>query len=123
MKKVLIVEDQPEMRLLIKDQLAAKGFDVSEAKNGKEGLEAALKEHPDLILLDVLMPEMNGIEMAKKLHEDEWGKNAKLIIMTNFDSESKLRRELQNITFKYMIKTDVQIEEIVEEATRVLSLS
>src|SRR3989344_2765072 len=110
-KTILIVEDEEPMQLVLKDILAFEGFDVFEAKNGEEGLEMALRVRPDLILLDILMPQMNGLVMLKKLCEDEWGKKAKVIILTNYDEKEKDAEALDNKVFDYFVKTDIKITE------------
>ena len=73
-KKILIVEDDNSVRKVFKDRLLQEGFSIIEASDGEEGLATALKEHPDLILLDILMPKMDGMTMLSKLHQDEWGR-------------------------------------------------
>ena len=66
-KVVLVIEDDPPLREALYDKLTREGFSVFLAKNGEEGLALALREHPDLVLLDLLMPKMGGIEMARRL--------------------------------------------------------
>ena len=81
-KKVLIVEDEAPLRNAVSDILSFEGFDVFQAKNGQEGLETALKEHPDMILLDLMMPIMDGCTMYKRLKEDAATKDIPVIIIT-----------------------------------------
>ncbi len=71
--KILIVEDEATICNALRDKLAGAGFLVLAAKNGEEGLKAALKERPDMILLDILMPKMDGLAMLKQLRENAWG--------------------------------------------------
>lgn len=71
-KKILIVEDEKNLRTAIVDVLQYANFETLEAKNGKEGLKLALKEHPDLILLDLFMPEMDGMTALGKIRRDTW---------------------------------------------------
>lgn len=73
-KTILVVEDQIPILQILVYRFDSEGFNVIEAKNGKDGLELALKEHPDLILLDIILPKLDGIEMLKKLRADNWGK-------------------------------------------------
>ena len=84
MKKILIVEDNEKNRLLIKDILLYYGYEVIEAENGKEGLEQAKKHLPDLILLDIQMPVMDGFTAIKMLKDDPATKNIKIIALTSF---------------------------------------
>lgn len=71
-KKILIVEDEKNLREAIADVLHNRNFISLQAKNGREGLKLALKEHPDLILLDLLMPEMDGMTAFEKIRKDSW---------------------------------------------------
>ncbi len=117
--KILVVDDEKLLRKALKDKLSSEGFDVLEAKDGEEGLKKALSEHPDLILLDVMMPKMDGTEVVKKLQEDKWGKNVKIIMLTNVSDPVKVAEATeagsQNMTvYDYMIKSDWKLEEVVE---------
>lgn len=107
-KTILIVEDEVSMLNALRDKLTREDFFVLEAKNGKEGLEVALLEHPDLILLDVVMPIMDGMTMLKNLREDEWGKDAKVIILTNLSDVAVAHR-----SYDYLVKSDWKIEDVV----------
>lgn len=75
MKKILIVEDEESLLKTLGEKFTLEGFEVVKAQNGVEGLRVALQEHPDLILLDIVMPVMGGMEMLGKLRQDDWGKN------------------------------------------------
>ena len=83
-KKILIVEDdEPIIFSLSKKLELFKTVKVLCARNGEEGLSMALVEKPDLILLDIVMPEMDGIEMLRRLRKNDWGKTVKVIILSN----------------------------------------
>ena len=114
-KTILIVEDEVPMQIALKDILTFEGFDVLMAQNGLEGLEMALEKHPDLILLDILMPKMNGIRMLKILRTNEWGKKAKIIILTNYDEREDVASALENEVYDYFVKTDIKITEVVQK--------
>ncbi len=81
-KRILCIEDEPEMIDLIKVILEKKGFEVRGAVGGKEGLEKARAEKPDLILLDLMMPEMDGWEVYRQLKSDEELKDIPVIVVT-----------------------------------------
>ena len=90
-KKVLMIDDDPEFVEAISNLLDAKGYDVHTASNGKEGVEKAKAEDPDLILLDVMMTTKNeGFNVARELHDDENLKNTPIIIMTGIRREMNL---------------------------------
>lgn len=114
-KKVLVVDDDDNLRLALTDKLIIEGYDAIEAKNGKEGLDKALDLHPDLILLDVLMPVMNGLEMLKALREDDWGKDATVIMLTVLESAESVAEAMAGGSFTYIIKTDQNTDEIVKK--------
>ncbi len=101
MKKILIIEDELAYVSLLRDTLA-KTYQVIVAKNGKEGLEYAIKEHPNLMLLDIKMPVMDGMTMLGKLRKDAWGKTAKVILLTNLEpSDSVLGQVVKDLPTYY----------------------
>jgi two-component system response regulator VicR len=81
-KKILCIEDDPEMIDLIKLILERKGFEVLEAVGGKEGLEVIHREMPDLILLDLMMPEIDGWEVFRRIRADEQLKDIPVVVVT-----------------------------------------
>jgi len=87
MAKVLVVEDQEEIAALLKFKLKNSGYDVILAENGKIGLESARNNQPDLIILDVMMPVMNGVETLKALKSDDNLKSIPVIMLTAQSSE------------------------------------
>ena len=68
-RKILIIDDDPQIRMLLTDRLEANGYRIIQAENGLKGLELAEEENPDVILLDIQMPEMNGLEVLRRLHQ------------------------------------------------------
>ena len=121
MKKILIVEDELAYVKLLHDQLVAKGYEIYEAKDGKEGLEVAKKEKPDLILLDIRMPVMDGMTMLSLLRKDESGKSVKVIILTNLEPDKKIIGEVvkDKLTY-YFVKSDTKLEDLTEKIREVL---
>jgi DNA-binding response OmpR family regulator len=81
-KRVVCIEDEPEMIDLVKLILSRKGFQVVGAMGGREGLEAIRREKPDLVLLDLMMPDMDGWEVYQKMKADETTKNTPVIVVT-----------------------------------------
>ena len=120
-KKILIAEDDKVLLNLIRDELTAEGFEVLGASNGKEGLDLALKFHPDLILVDIIMPIMNGMEMTEKIREDEWGKAVKIIVLTNLNAEKNVADFLEKGAYDYLLKSDWSIEDVVKRVKDRLS--
>ena len=112
-KVLLIAEDEPSLRYILRDKLSNIGFTVFEAADGEEGLAVAMKEHPDLILLDLVMPKMDGISMLKKLRESDWGKSVKVLVLTNLDETGKISEAVEQGAEECLIKGDWSIESIV----------
>lgn len=121
MKKVLIVEDDKDFLWLLRQSFDAKNFSVFYAVDGEEGLETAKKEKPDLILIDILLPKMDGIAMAKKIKEA--GIEAQMIFLTNF-KDSQHISEVMNVAVgaDYIVKSDMHIDAIVDRAKNKLGI-
>jgi len=89
-KKILLIDDDPKITRLIESRLKANGYDVISSKDGKAGIEKAKKESPDLILLDIMMPEIDGYGVIEKLKKDEDTKSIPVVMLT-------AKRELEDI--------------------------
>lgn len=122
-KTILIVEDETSMLRALTDKLSREGFAVLEAKNGKEGLEIALKEQPALILLDIVMPVMDGMTMLKKLRADTYGKNVPVILLTNLNESEKIAEAVESGVYDYLLKTDWKIEDVVKRTKERLQIT
>lgn len=122
--RILIVEDEVSMLSAMADKIRQSGFaEPLTAHDGEEGLAHALREHPDLLLVDILMPKMDGITMVKKLREDAWGKTAKIIILTNFDTTDEMMKDVALIEPSYyLLKSNWEMEDIVTKIKEVLKL-
>lgn len=114
-KKVLIVEDDTSLRKALAEKLLYEGFVVYEAENGVIGLEVALRERPDIVLLDVIMPKMDGLTMLTHLREDTWGMGAQVIMLTNVNDGESVLKSLDQAAFDYLIKSDWKLEDIVKK--------
>lgn len=121
-KKILIVEDDAPLLGALKAKFASEGFNVVTAVDGVEGLAAAVNEHPDLILLDIIMPRMDGLTMMKKLREDAWGKSARIILLTNLSDPGMVMEALHDGAYDFLVKTDWKLEAVVEKVYSVLGL-
>jgi DNA-binding response OmpR family regulator len=120
-KKILIVEDDSVLSWVLIKKFKKEGFDVLRAKNGEEGLDVALKEHPDLILLDIIMPKMDGITVLKKLRVHQWGSSVPVILLTNLSSVA-VDQEVQDDVSEYLVKADWDIGEVVKKVRAELSI-
>ena len=111
--KILFVDDDNFLRKVYQSELGERGYEVILAADGQEGLEKALAEHPNLILLDITMPVMDGMEMLAKLREDAWGKQAKVIVLTNLDFNIKASESFKLGVYEYLVKTNWNLGDIV----------
>ena len=121
-KKILIVEDDESLRNALKYKINREGFSALIAKDGGEGLEIGIKEKPDLILLDVLMPKMNGVTMLKKLRENSWGKNVPVLLLSNDDDPEHIRETLKDNAVDYLIKSDWELGNIIKRIKETIQL-
>lgn len=112
--KILIVEDEVSLTNVMYDKFVLEGYNVIKALDGKEGLQLALSELPEVILLDINMPVMDGISMLKELRKAPAGKNIEVIMLTNF-SEYKLLAEAMELgAHDYLVKSDWKLEDVVK---------
>jgi DNA-binding response OmpR family regulator len=121
-KKVLIVEDEQSLQQALNDALSGRGFACVCANDGEEGLRLALKEKPDLIMLDLVMPKMDGFEMLKKLRADEWGASVRVLVLTNLSANSseRVRAAVETYPEYYLVKSDWSIADIMKKAEEML---
>lgn len=114
--KIAVIEDEDSLRDALVLKLRNNGYHTIAARDGKEGLEMCLEEKPDLILLDLIMPEMDGIEVLKRLRADIWGRNARVICLTNRNVDNETTDMLENYKpLFFLVKTDVSLEEVMEK--------
>lgn len=121
-KKILLVDDDEIILKVLADKLKLEGFTVTEARDGVEGLNKALAEQPDLILLDIMLPKMDGLTMFKKLREDKRGKDIPAIVLTILSEAEKVSEALENGVYTYLVKMDVQIEDVVKKVKEKLKM-
>jgi len=116
--KVAIIEDDITISQMYRFKFEAEGYQVETASNGKLGLALAEDMKPDIILLDLMMPEMNGDEMLKKLRATTWGKNMKVVVLTNM-GEQEIPEEVKQMgVVAVILKADMtprQVAELVKQ--------
>lgn len=120
MKKnaILIVEDELPLLEALREKFVHEGYSVYVAKNGQEGLDLAFSEKPDVILLDVIMPVMDGMTMLKRLRStNEWGAQVPVIILTNLTGSDDAQIKDIQLTEPsyYLIKADLSLDQVVEK--------
>lgn len=121
--KLLVVEDDQYLADIYALKLKKEGFVVEMANDGAMGLEIAKKFLPDLILLDIVMPEMDGFEVLKALKEDEATKKIGVVMLTNLNSPDEIEKGLELGAIDFMVKAHYVPSEIVSKVKSILSLS
>lgn len=124
MPHILFIEDDECLTATYKEKFEEEGFTLSVEKDGEEGLRNALMLHPDLILLDIKIPKMDGMTVMNKLRKDKWGSKVPIIILTNFDTnDERIPEVVANHPAYYLLKADTTLEEVVNRVREVLNTS
>jgi len=118
---VLIVDDDADLRNVLKDKFDLSGFKTLTAVDGEDGLNKALASHPDMILLDIMMPKMNGWQALDKIRQDPWGKTAKVIMLTVLEDMDNVAQAVEKNSVGYLIKTSQSLDGIVFRVKETLS--
>ena len=119
-KKILIVEDDDFLLQMYATKLELEGFKVLEAVNGLQGLKSAQKEKPDLILLDINLPELSGFEVLSQLKRDDDTKDIKVLILTNYSQKEDIDRCLELGADDYLIKAHFVPSEVISKIKVIL---
>lgn len=119
-KSILIVEDDEFLRELISKKLVSEGYAISVAFNGEEGVKRAAELVPDLILLDIILPVMDGFEALAKIKEDQSTRSIPVIILSNLGQQEEIDKGLSLGAVDYLVKAQLSPEEIVEKVKSVL---
>lgn len=114
MSKVAIIEDDQAISQMYRIKFESEGFEVETAENGKLGLAMTKDFQPDIILLDLMMPEMNGDEMLQQLRATDWGKDIRVIILTNMGEQEApaIIKELQ--VRRFIVKAEMTPRQVAE---------
>lgn len=103
-KKILVIEDSPYLAESLSDMLSIKGYDAVLAPSGREGVTMAIEQQPDLILLDIRLPDIDGYEVYRRIRENDWGAKAKIMILTASESVDTISKNIdlprEDVLFK-----------------------
>ncbi len=113
MQRVLVIEDDRFLRKAAEAALRRQGYTVVTAPDGETGLQAARAEHPDLVLLDLIMPGMQGFEVLKLLKEDASTSSIPVIILSNLGQDSDVKRALEAGAVDYLVKANLALDMLV----------
>ena len=117
-KKILIVEDEEIMLDLLSKKLTQEGYDVSEARNGIEGIQRIREIKPDIVLLDIIMPKMGGLEVLKEKRKDPDIKDIPVIIISNSGQPVELDKAQKLGASDWLIKTEFDPQEVVRKVVK-----
>ncbi len=112
-KKILIVDDEPFLVRALREKLETEGFLVDSAADGQAGLDVVFSLAPDLILLDLVMPKMDGMAMLRKLRQDERGKKIPVIVLSNLNNAKSIDASLAAGAQKFLVKVNNSLDDIV----------
>lgn len=119
-KTILIIEDDPVLLWVLVKKFKKEPYNVLPAEDGEAGLATALKEHPDFILLDIILPKLDGITVLKKLRVHQWGKSVPIIVLTNL-SEVVTEKQIEDKDVRdYLVKTEWDIDDVVKKVNSLI---
>ena len=122
-KKIVIVEDNIAMREIVVHKLSSNGFEVSEAGDGKQGIDLIIQEKPALVLLDLMLPEVDGFQVLETIrkHEDKQVANTPIIVLSNLWSNKDILKTKALKVQAYLVKAYFTTEEILKKVNEVLA--
>lgn len=120
-KKILIVEDEDLILTPLENKFKNAGFKVTVAHDGEEGYNLAMKVKPDLLMLDIVMPKLDGMGLMKKIREDNnWGKDVPIIMLTNISDSETVSEAAKYQVYDFLVKTDWRLDDVVNFAKQKL---
>jgi DNA-binding response OmpR family regulator len=120
-KKILLIEDDNMLAKVYKQHLSNGGYEVSVEKDGSKAIEKIKEIKPDLILLDVLLPSQSGIEILKKIKEEQDTSNCKVIILSNVSDDKTLSQVMELGVTNYFVKSEYSLDHLISKVEEVLS--
>ena len=121
-RKILLVEDDTALASVYRSRLELEGFDVCEANNGEDALSLAVSEHPDLVLLDVMMPKISGFDVLDILRNTPETTNIRVIMLTALSQPKDKERAEQLGVDDYLVKSQVVIDDVIERVRHHLGM-
>ncbi len=120
MKKIIIVEDEEILRNLLQKKLTAQGYDVDIAEDGQIGLSKIKENKPDLILLDIIMPNMGGFEMLEEMRKEEGLKDVPVIVVSNSGQPVEIDRAQKLGARDWLVKTEFDPQEVIDKVVALI---
>jgi len=122
MKKILFIEDESTLQKTLGTVLTKEGYQVVSALDGEIGFRMAKKEKPDLILLDLILPKMNGFDVLKSIKAEETIKEIPIIVLTNLESMEDIQKALDLGAATYLVKANYSLEEVLEKINKTINV-
>lgn len=119
-KTILLIEDEPTLQKTISEILIQEGYKMLNALDGEIGLQAALREKPDLILLDLILPKIDGFEVLENVRKNEATKNIPVIVLTNLENAAAVERALALGAQSYLVKANYELEDVVQKVKQAI---
>ncbi|MFH0852270.1 MAG: response regulator [bacterium] len=114
-KLILFVEDEPTLQKTLGRALEGEGYEVQSALDGQSGLALVGRIKPDLVLLDLILPKMDGFEVLKKLKENPETSDIPVIVLTNLESPQDIEKALSGGATSYLVKANYELEDVVKK--------
>lgn len=121
MAKILIIEDDPYVQRMYQRMFSHEEYEIFLASTGADGLQLASEKKPDLILLDIMLQDINGIEVLKKIRAKVETKSTKVIVLSNVGEESTKKQAMSLGVIAYMIKADFEPQQVIEAVSKTLA--
>jgi len=114
-KTILIIEDEEPMLNALTAKFSKDGFNVLRAQDGEEGLKEGLAKRPDIMMVDIIMPKLDGISLVKKVRIEggEWGKEVPIIMLTNLSDSESVSEAANYGVYDFLVKTDWRLDDVV----------
>lgn len=119
-KHVLLVDDDVALTMMLEEMLKDEGLVVTVAHNGRDGFAAATEKRPDLILLDMMMPGESGLSVLARLRKDDWGKTARVVLLTNVNEPEALENAKDVGAEAYLVKANNELSDITAQVQSLL---
>ncbi len=121
-KTVLIVEDEFPLLRVMEQKFKQEGFNVVLAKDGEEGLMKFRETTPDIVLIDIILPRMDGMTMLGKIRQEPTGQHVPIILLTNLSDAEKVKEGIQQGVYDYLVKADWKLEDVVQKVRERLEM-
>ena len=121
-KRILIIEDDSLLIEEMKAEFTKHNFAVDLAVDGETGYAKIFSMKPHMVILDIAIPKLNGVELLTKLQEDPWGKTVPVIVLTNMGDSTNVAQVLELGNYDYLVKSDWSLTDLIEKINRRLAL-